>query len=100
MDINQELKKVTDSINKLAKDYVDTRGKAQIANLTDKVSVRHKMPNFVSSIQVEGMEKPIAVDILTFLSGINTDVPEKHAPELKKLEKRKIALSLLLESEE
>jgi hypothetical protein len=105
MDIQKELAKVDKDINKLSKDYVDTRGRAQIANLIDKVQKRHKLANFVSVVETEveldGVIKPVSVDIdmLEFLEGINTDVPKKDAPKLKKLEKRRIALALLLESE-
>lgn len=97
MDIKIELEKVEKEINKLSKNFVSTRGRAQIANLLDKVQKRAKLPNFVSVIEVEG--KPVNVDMVTFLKGINTDVPEKDAPKLKKLEKKQIALALLLESE-
>lgn len=99
MDIKSELEKVEKEINKLSKNFVNTRGRAQIANLIDKVQKRHKLPNFVSAIEVEG--KPVNVDMLTFLNGINTDAPEKDADasKLKKLEKKQIALALLLESE-
>lgn len=97
MDIKSEFEKVEKEINKLSKNFVNTRGRAQIANLIDKVQKRQKLPNFISVIEVEG--KPVSVDMLTFLNGINTDVPEKDAPKLKKLEKKQIALALLLESE-
>ena len=97
MDIKSELAKVENQINKLSKDYVNTRGRAQITNLLDKVENRRKLPNFVSKIEVDG--KPVSVDMVTFLKGINTDVPEKDTPQLKKLEKKQIALALLLESE-
>ena len=97
MDIKSELAKVEKEINKLSNNYVNTRGRAQIANLLDKVEKRQKLPNFVSVIEIDG--NPQNVDMVTFLKGINTDVPEKEAPKLKKLEKRQIALALLLESE-
>jgi len=104
MDIKSELAKVKKEIETLSKNYVDTRGRAQISNLIDKVQNRQKLPNFISVVEVEvkGMEKPVSVniDLLEFLNGINTEVPEKDAPKLKKLEKRQIALSLLLETEE
>jgi hypothetical protein len=105
MDIKKELEKVDKDINKLSINFVDTRGRAQIANLIDKVQKRHKLPNFVSVVETEveldGILKPVSVniDMLEFLEGVNTDVPEKDAPKLKKLEKRRIALALLLESE-
>lgn len=99
MDIKIELAKVEKEISKLSKNFVNTRGRAQIANLIDKVEKRHKLPNFVSVIEVEG--KPVNVDMVTFLKGINTDAPEKDADaaKLKKLEKKQIALSFLLGSE-
>jgi hypothetical protein len=97
MDIKKELEKVDKEINGLSKNFVNTRGRAQIANLLDKVEKRQKLPNFVSVIEIDG--KPQNVDMVTFLKGIDTEVPEKEAPKLKKLEKRQIALALLLESE-
>ena len=99
MDIKSELEKVEKQIKKLSKNFVNTRGRAQIANLIDKVEKRGKLPNFISMVEVDG--KPVSVDMLTFLKGINTDAPEKDADaaKLKKLEKKQIALSLLLESE-
>lgn len=97
MDIKKELETVDKDINKLSKNFVDTRGRSQIANLIDKVQNRQKLPNFVSVIEIES--KPVNVDMLTFLNGINTDVPKKDAPKLKKLEKKRIALALLLETE-
>lgn len=100
MDIKEELTKVSNDIEKLASDYVDTRGKAQIANLIDKISVRQKLPNMVSKVKIAGVKDPVKVSFIDFLQGINTEVPEKDKSKLLKLEKRKIALTLLLESEE
>ena len=99
MDIKDELSKVSNDIEKLASDYVDTRGKAQIANLIDKISVRCKLPNMVSKVKITGIKDPVKINFLDFLQGINTEVPEKDKSKLLKLEKRKIALTLLLESE-
>ena len=98
MDIKKELAEVNKDINKISKDYVDTRGRAQISNLIDKIEKRNKLPNFISSIEYEG--KSVIIDMVAFLKGINTDVAEKDVPALKKLEKKKIALTTLLESED
>lgn len=98
MDIKSELEKVEKQINKKCIDYVNTRGKAQIANILDKIENRKKMPDFKSVVIFE--DKPCEVTFTQFLKGINTDVDEKDRPELIKLEKRHMALSLLLETEE
>lgn len=96
MDVKSELEKVEKEINSKCKDYVNARGKAQIANLVDKIEVRAKMPNF-KSIVMDG-DKPITITMLDFLNGINTTVPAKDKPDLIKLEKRQMALTVLLEA--
>lgn len=92
MDIEKELNTVNVQIESIAKNYVDARSKAQIINLLDKIEEREKLPNFLSIINGE------QVTFVQFLKGINTEVPEADKPTLKKLEKKKIALTVLYDS--
>jgi len=100
MDITKELEDVQEQIKEISTDFVDSRGKAQISNLIDKIENRQKMPNFVSTIKVTGVKEPVKVEYLTFLKGIITEA-EGITPEeiktLKKLEKRQVALKVLIE---
>jgi len=110
LNLTHELTLITLEINKLSSGYVSSREKAQINNLIDKISNRAKLPNFVANVKStdfilhygknevgEEYVDCITVNLLQFLNAVNTEVPTADKDKLKKLEKTKLALSLLLE---
>ena len=94
-----ELAGIEKEISDKLGDKVSPKATAQIANLLDKVENREAMPNFQIKIPViEGVTE-INLTFTEFLKAVDTSISKEDKKLLSALDKKRVGLILLLESD-
>lgn len=97
--LKSELAGIEKEISEKLGDKISPKAAAQITNLLDKVETRNAMPDFKIKLPVVEGVTEITLTFTEFLKAVDSSISKADKKILSALEKKRVGLVLLLESD-